>query len=229
MLQILILAVLLQAPSDAPLSGVVRLNPPFPKPRVNRPLQQDLQCAKCYGQDEPPMKEDLLLDAEGRVKNAFVAITKGLEGRTFKPPAEEVLLDQKRCVYAPHVLGVQVGQKLRIRNSDEVLHNIHGEGFMNPGFNKAQPAGHDEVRVFQTPELMFQMKCDIHPWMSAHIGVMEHPYFAVSDAAGRFEIKGLPAGKYSLTIWHERAEKIVREIEAPLKGPLDFVLTLRKD
>ena len=232
MFQILTLAVLLQAlPAKAPkemaLSGVVKLNPPFPKVRENRALMSDDKCANCY--KVPPPKDDLVLDEEGRVKGAFAVITKGLEGRTFKPPPEEVVLDQKGCLYQPRVLGVQVGQRLLIRNSDAFMHNVHGLGFANPEFNWGQPPNQDMVKVFKSPELMLRLKCEIHPWMSAFVGVVEHPYFAVSDAQGRFEIKGLPAGKYSLTVWHERAEKIVREIEAPLKEPLKFVLTLRKD
>jgi hypothetical protein len=113
-------------------------------------------------------------------------------------------LDQVGCRYSPHVLGVQVGQTVEIRNSDGLLHNVHGLPKVNASFNRAMPPNVTEYRhVFEQPEAPFLVKCDVHPWMGAWIEVLDHPYFAVSGGDGRFEITGLPAGTYEVEAWHE--------------------------
>ena len=116
-----------------------------------------------------------------------------------------MVLDQDGCAYKPHVMGIMVGQPYRILNNDGILHNIHTLPKINPAFNRGQPATVKEMTTtFPKPENMFQVKCDVHPWMSAYIGVFTHPFFSVTSTDGKFTISGLDAGTYEITAWHER-------------------------
>jgi plastocyanin len=133
-----------------------------------------------------------------------VWVSKGLEGKSFEPPAEPVVLDQKGCCYSPHVFGAQVGQKLVVRNSDPVTHNVHSFAKKNKAFNQSQQSGGKAIeQVLDKEEVLMQLKCDIHGWMSSYVGVVPHPFFAVTGAAGSFEITGLPPGEYTLSAKHE--------------------------
>jgi plastocyanin len=153
---------------------------------------------------EPLRDESLVVDEKGGLANVFVWVSKGLEGKAFTPPSEPAVLDQKGCCYVPHVLGMQVGQKLVVKNSDPVTHNVHAFAKKNKAFNQSQQAsGKDLEQVFEKEEVLMQIKCDIHGWMSTYVGVVEHPYFAVSSTDGSFEIKGLPEGEYTLSAKHE--------------------------
>ncbi len=145
--------------------------------------------------------------------NVFVYISQGLpEGKTYAPPAEPVDLDQVGCNYNPYVFGVMVGQKVRIKNSDAVMHNIHAmpktDG--NDEFNFAEPSQGDvnETKwtdAIKKPEVLVKIKCDVHQWMFAYAGVRPDPYFAVSDPDGNFKIKDVPPGKYTVTAYHLKA------------------------
>ena len=113
------------------------------------------------------------------------------------------MLDQNGCEYRPHVLGVMVGQDLTIRNSDAVLHNVNTQPTENRGFNRSQPREGMEANVsFRTAEVMIPVKCDVHGWMNAYIGVTDNPYHATTSADGSFTISGLPAGDYVIEAWH---------------------------
>jgi plastocyanin len=138
--------------------------------------------------------------------NIMVWVSKGLpEGRTWPVSTTPVVLDQDGCMYKPHVMGIMVGQPYRILNSDGILHNIHTLPKINPAFNRGQPATVKEMTTtFPSPEAMFQVKCDVHPWMSAYIGVYTHPFFSVTSTDGKYTISGLDAGTYEITAWHER-------------------------
>ena len=179
-------------------------------PRV-RPPGIDPQCAAKHA--KRPANRTLVVDKENRVKWAFVHVTSGLDGKTFPIPKAEPILDQKGCFYEPHVVGVMVGQKLAIRNSDDVLHNVHGLGFANDEFNVAQTPGAVNRRRFKAVEVPFRIKCDVHPWMGAWVGVVDHPFHAVTDDKGAFEIKGLPPGTYKIEVWHERYVSVAAEVK----------------
>lgn len=154
--------------------------------------------------DEPLRDESMLVGEKGELGNVFVWISKGLEGQKFEAPKEPAVLDQKGCTYTPHVLGMQVGQKLVVRNSDPVTHNVHSFAKKNKAFNSSQQAGGKEIeQTFEKEEVLMQIKCDIHGWMSTYIGVVEHPFFAVTKADGTFEIPNLPVGEYTLSAKHE--------------------------
>ena len=153
--------------------------------------------------DEVAMSESVVADGGG-LANVFVYVKSGLTG-SYPPPSENALLDQKGCMYSPHVSGLQVGQKLVIRNSDPTLHNVHALPKKNQEFNQGQPfEGMELEKTFDQAEVMIPFKCDVHPWMASYIGVLDHPYFAVTGADGSFSIDGLPAGDFEVEAWHEK-------------------------
>jgi hypothetical protein len=143
--------------------------------------------------------------ADGGLKNVFVYIKDGLDKYYFDVPAEPVKLDQHSCRYVPHVLGVRAGQALEISNSDATVHTVAASTKVNRAFNFSQPMqGLKNTATFNDPEVMVRMKCDVHGWMNAYVGVMAHPYFAVTENGGKFELKGVPAGTYTVEAWHEK-------------------------
>jgi plastocyanin len=149
--------------------------------------------------------EALLVGPENSLRNVFVYVKDGLGQRTYSVPTTPTVLDQRGCRYIPHVLGVQVGQTVHITNSDTALHNVNSSPKENRPFNFGQPAGvPPATRVFDKPEIGVPFRCDVHPWMNAYAGVVAHPFFAVTGANGSFEIKGLPAGTYTIEAWHEQ-------------------------
>jgi hypothetical protein len=176
------------------------------KPPVLRPLAMDADpaCAKMHA--KPVLAEMLVLGNGQTMGNVLVWVSKGLPaGKAFPAPKTPVTLDQRGCVYVPHVMGIMVGQPYRILNSDGILHNIHTLPKVNPSFNRAMPATLKETSTsFGKPEAVFNIKCDVHPWMSAYMAVFTHPFFSVTATDGKFTIAGLDAGTYEITAWHER-------------------------
>jgi plastocyanin len=172
-----------------------------------KPLSVEAEpvCHKKHG-GKPAPNEALVLGAGNTMANILVFVSKGLPaGKTFPVPKTPVTLDQDGCVYKPHVMGIMVGQTYRILNNDGILHNIHTLPKVNPAFNRGQPATVKEMTTtFGKPENVFQVKCDVHPWMSAYIGVFTHPFFAVTGPDGKFSLPNLDAGTYEITAWHER-------------------------
>ncbi len=153
---------------------------------------------------EPPYTETIVVNPDGHLANVFVYVKEGISASKFTLPDEVPILEQTGCVFKPHVLGVMTGQKLLIRNVDPLLHNVHALPKRNKQFNLGQPfQGMGTERTFTKPEIMVRFKCDIHPWMSAYVGVVDHPFFAVSDQRGQFTISSLPPGDYLLEAWHE--------------------------
>jgi plastocyanin len=165
-------------------------------------MQADPVCASKH--TGKVLSERVLVGEGGGMQNVFVYVSKGLEGKTFDVPAEPVVLDQKGCLYTPKVMGVMAGQKIKILNNDGTLHNVHPKPKVNKEFNLAMPKFMKMKEVsLDKPEVMIPVKCDVHPWMSGHIGVLSHPHYNVSDGAGSFALKGVPAGSYTITAWHE--------------------------
>jgi hypothetical protein len=153
-----------------------------------------------------------VVGSDSGLANVFVYISSGLEGKKFTPPTEAAELDQQGCNYQPYVSGVMVGQPVRIKNSDPIMHNIHAMPTVadNTEFNFAQPSQGDVndtkwVSSIKAPEVLVKLKCDVHPWMFAYVGVQAHPFFAVTDKDGNFKIANVPAGKYTLTAYHLKA------------------------
>ncbi len=183
------------------VSGKVQFAGEAP-PRQPIRLRGYAACSRAH--EEPPLDESVIVN-DGRLKNVFVYVQKGLEGRVFPIPEDPVVMDQKGCIYTPHVAGVQVYQPILFLNSDSLLHNVHSEpkGTTRP-FNFAMPVAGTERRVqFTSEEIGARVKCDVHGWMSAYLGVVDHPYFAVSAGDGTYRIENLPPGEYTLEAWHE--------------------------
>jgi Carboxypeptidase regulatory-like domain len=141
---------------------------------------------------------------DGGLKDVFVYVKSGVTG-TYPPPTDAVELDQSGCMYKPHIVALQVGQPLKIKNNDETLHNIHPRPVVNAEFNIGQPRkGMESTKTFDKKEVMIPVGCDVHPWMRSYISVLDHPFFAVTDEDGKYEIKGLPAGEYEVEAVHEK-------------------------
>ena len=149
--------------------------------------------------------QTLLLGEGQTMGNVFVYIKKGAPAQKYTAPADPVVIDQKGCMYDPHVVGVMVGQPVKILNPDGTLHNVHALSKVNPEFNLAMPKFRTETtKVFDKEEFMFPIKCDVHPWMGAWVTVMSNPFFAVTKEDGKFKIDNLPAGTYTVEAWHEK-------------------------
>lgn len=169
--------------------------------------------AFCASASQNPKAEDTVVNGD-KLQNVFVYVkdgkTAGTTGKSitsfsFAPPAEPVVLDQHGCRYVPHVVGVQTSQKVQVKNSDATSHNVNVDAAKNPKFNQGQgPSAPAIEKQFLRAETLIPVKCNQHPWMRAYIGVVGHPFYAVSGADGKFEIKGLPPGTYTLVAWHEK-------------------------
>ena len=191
------------AAAASTITGIITFDGKAP---ALRPLAMDADpdCAKKH--TAPVANEMLALGGGNTMGNVIVWVSKGLPaGKTYPAPTTPVVIDQSGCQYKPHVMGIMVGQPYKILNSDGILHNIHTLPKVNPAFNRGQPATVKEMSTtFAKAENVFQVKCDVHPWMSAYIGVYTHPFFSVTGTDGKFTISGLDPGTYELTAWHER-------------------------
>jgi plastocyanin len=167
----------------------------------------------------PVTSESILVD-NGGLQNVFVFIKDDIGSQyAFDVPTEPVKLDQKGCRYVPHVLGLRATQPLEVVNSDNTLHNVHAMPETNREFNKGQPVpGMKNAVTFTAPEVLIPFKCDVHSWMHAYIGVVDHPYFAVSGSGGKFELKAIPPGTYTIEAVHE---KLGRQTQTVTLGDKD--------
>jgi plastocyanin len=187
--------------SRADISGTVSFEGTAPEPE-----QIDMSAVKeCAAQHPDGAFDESIVAADGKLANVVVSVkADDLKGEASK---EVVALDQKGCQYHPHVIAVMVGQTIVVKNDDNFLHNVHALSIDNPAFNFGQPTKDTtgrKVEPMKTAE-RFKVKCDVHPWMGAHVAVFEHPYFAVSKEDGTFKIPGnLPDGEYTLVAWHEK-------------------------
>jgi hypothetical protein len=198
----------------ASISGTVKVKGELKK-RKKIKMDADPKCAAMHA--EPPLMEDLVVDADGNCQWAMVYVKKGAEGKKPTDAPAAAVINQTGCHYEPHVLGILVGQDLIVKNSDELLHNIHALPFSNKEFNFGQPTkGLEEKKQFSATEFNppVKVKCDVHPWMSAWIGVFDHGFFAVSGADGKYAIPGgLGDGKYTVEVWHEGYKSVSAEVE----------------
>ena len=185
--------------SAATITGVVNFEGTAPAAEPID-MSEEPVCAEKYS--ETPTREVAIVN-DGKLANVFVYVKEGLGDRSFPTSGEGVLIDQDGCHYIPHVLGIQTGQSLIIKNSDGILHNINTQPTVNQGFNISQPVEMETTRTFSSPEVMIPVKCDVHGWMEAFIGVQQHPYMAVSGEDGSFRLENLPPGTYTIEAWHE--------------------------
>jgi len=164
------------------------------------------------------MAEDVVVGANGALKNAYVRIKSGLGNLPFPTPTEPAVLNQEGCVYLPHILLVRAGQDIVIKNSDGVLHNVNARPKKNKGFNVGQPVkGMKTTKKFAKEEVGIRLKCDVHPWMGGYIHVANHPYHAVSQANGKFTLTNVPPGTYEIEAWHEKLGSSVQKVTVGAK------------
>ena len=161
---------------------------------------------RCVSENGAPTRaeERIVVGDHQALQNVFVYVKDGLGAFGFPIPSEPVVLDQDKCRYTPRVVGVRVGQPLQIRNSDPLLHNVRSNAVINQAFNKSTPIeGMKFDHVFATREVMVPFKCDVHGWMSAYVGVLDHPYFGTTAPDGKVVLGNLPPGTYTIEAWHE--------------------------
>jgi plastocyanin len=211
--------------SAAEISGKVKLNG---TPPPEKPITLDPPCAKL--QPKQITTRHFIVSPDKGLANVFVWVKEGAKAAPA-PSAKGPMLDQKGCEYQPYVMGVQAGQHFDVKNSDTLLHNVHTLPKVagNKEKNIGQPIPMSSDFVFDKQEVLVQFKCEVHPWMFAYVGVVEHPYFAVTDKDGAFKISGLPAGDYTIEAMHLKAGKVTQKITvgADDKKTADFTLEVK--
>jgi uncharacterized membrane protein/plastocyanin len=195
------------------------------------PPNKTLNVGTCTSDVKGPVTSDAVLVADGKLKNAVVWIKSGLESyKSPEPPAEPVVMDQKGCMYHPHVVGARVGQKVIFLNSDPVLHNVRSVTEANASFNEMMPTKDMRLeKVFEKTEVPVRAKCDVHPWMSAFVGVVPHPFFAVTAADGQFALVNVPEGIYEIEAWHEAFGRQTAKIHVKPRETATVTLTFKAE
>ncbi len=186
----------------ATIKGVIKFGSKVVKRKPIR-MDADRHCAAAHS--EKALDQVRVFGKNGDhnvLQNVFIWVSKGLKSKKYASPKTSAVIDQTGCLYVPHMSGMMVGQKLHILNSDNTQHNVKAAVGRKMLFNQASGEGSTIERVFKKPQDI-ALKCDVHSWMSAHIRVMDHPYFAVTQDDGTFEIRGLPPSDYEISTWHE--------------------------
>src|SRR5437867_5898814 len=175
------------------------------------------------GKEKSP--EDLLVSPQGRIRNAVVWLDKAPAGSAGEALPSTTTIDQKDCSFAPRVVIVPAGGRIDFLNSDRLLHNLHSTPSANPPFNRTQPKGRTIAISFSHPEII-RVTCDLHSWMRGWVVVADHPFYAVTDADGRFALRGLPPGRYTLKAWQERLGTISKEVVVGDQDPTPVTLEM---
>ena len=206
------------------IKGHVRLSGKLPGNPIIR-MGMDPMCSKMNA-GKRVIQEYVAATIDGSLANIFVRLQGNFPQTPV--PAQPVTIDQRGCVYTPRVIGARVGQTVQIKNSDALLHNVDGLSGKNNGFNIAQPrAGMVYEFKPKNEEVMLHVKCDVHNWMNAYVGIVTNPYFAVSNTTGTFEIDKVPPGTYTIQAWHERYGPVMKTIivKAGAVTTIDFTYT----
>jgi plastocyanin len=188
------------------ITGKVAFDGAAPSPK-NIDMSAVPFCTKAHA-SAPAKTEDVVVNDNKTLRNVFVWVKSGLPDQQWQVPTSAVTLNQTGCMYVPHVIGVMAGQQIDIKNSDATNHNIHPQPQTNQEWNESQPPGTpDKMQSFPRQEVVIAVKCNIHPWMRSYIGVVSHPFYAVTGDDGTFTIKGLPPGTYTIEMIHEKYGK----------------------
>lgn len=208
---------ILQMARAADITGVISLKGAAPAEKELTPIKDDPTCSASYPGALPKTKF-YVVGAGGELADVIVSL-KGISGKSTGAAAAPLVMDQKGCLYYPQILAVQTGQKIIVKNSDTCVHNVHTVPKENAPQNLVQmPGGADLNFIFDKPEPFLKFQCDVHPWMFAWVSVFDHPYFAVSGADGKFTIKNVPPGKYTLEATHRKLGVQTAEIEVKDTG-----------
>jgi hypothetical protein len=207
---------------EGTIAGKVNFEGQAPKLKAIS-MDADSICAAKHS--APVYPEVVVANGNKTLRNVFVYVKSGLEGKSFSVPDQPVTLDQNGCIYKPHVLGIQARQNLKVVSSDNTTHNIHPMPTVNREWNVSQSPGADAIiKSFTRGEVSIPVKCNQHPWMRAYFHVVSHPFFAVTGDTGTFEIKGLPPGNYTIEAVHEQFGAMTQQVKVDPKqtAPLDF-------
>jgi len=189
-------------------------------------MEEDPQCNKLH--KTPVLDRPVAVNKNGTLANVFVYIKGGLEGKKFEPPSFAAVMDQKGCWFEPRVLGIQTGQEFAVTNSDPVTHNIHPRAHVNREWNQSQPAGSPPLqRRYVAREIMIRVKCNIHSWMHAWIGVVDNPYFEVTGSDGSFTLKNVPPGEYTIAAWQEELGEQEQHVTVAASGKAEVAFTFK--
>jgi len=219
----------LQAALAADVTGTITLSGTPPEEKVNEALAANPDCGKLHS--EPVKTQFYVLGSKGELAGVVITV-KGISGKSTGESATPLVLDQKGCEYSPYITAVQTGQKIVVKNSDPVFHNVDVVPVTagNPPANKAQGPGAPDVTLsFPNAESFLKFKCDVHPWMFAYVTVVDSPYFSVSAKDGSYKISNLPPGKYTIEAAHRKAGKVTKDIEVKDgANTLDFTMEVPK-
>jgi hypothetical protein len=193
-------------------------------PPPEKTIEMDATCGKLH--DATVTTRHYVVSSEGGLANVFVFIKAGLRKKESSPLPPAPMLDQLGCMYEPYVMGVMTKQLFKIRNSDPFLHNVHATPRNSQEFNVGQPTqGQVTEKSFAFPEILVRLKCDVHPWMFAYLGVVDHPYFAVTDTNGVFQLPpNLPRGQYTLAAFHLKAGEQIQKFSMTDQQPTEVLL-----
>jgi hypothetical protein len=205
------------------IKGTVKFTGTAPAP-TPIDMSDEPTCQTAHG--GKATKQPVMVAGDGGLANVFVYVKDGLDPSLKFPAGEPVELDQQGCEYHPHVLGMTTGEQLTVKNSDTFLHNINATPSVNRGFNRSQPNKDMEFQVsFNQPEVMIPVRCDVHGWMEAYIGVTSHPYHAVTAENGTFALDRLPPGTYTLEAWHETLGTSTQQVTVATGQTADVTFT----
>jgi len=208
------------------IHGVVTFEGAVPR---NEPIKMNSDPVCETEATVPQFQDTYIVGDDGKtLGNVFVYVKEGLGNYIYDTPTQPVTIDQKGCRYHPHVVGIRVGQPLDVINSDPTLHNVHALPKGNQEFNTGQPVqGMKMTHTFTSREVMVPFKCDVHSWMTAYVGVLDHPYFAVTEKDGRFDLKTLPPGTYTIEAVHEKLGRTTQQVTVAPKETKAITFTFR--
>ena len=214
-----------QVKNGGSVAGTIKVDGAVPSPEIVD-MSQKPECVQLHG--DKGAKKDNLVAGSG-LADVFVYVKKGLENYKFSVPTDPAVIDQKGCMYAPHVFGIMVNQDLKVLNSDPFSHNVKNLDInLNLGMTKGQ-APEVKPKAFKKEQVPTVFQCDVHAWMKAFACVVKHPYYAVTKDDGKFEIKNLPPGKYTLAVWHEKALGLTDPAPAEVEIEIKPGETVTKD